>query len=208
MNLQMTEMDGTTCRSAGVRRRRGHVVEMGVTIEACDRTKRSRASYQQCGERGIDHSEDRAVPTKDGCVDRGHASATATDGCVGDAHQPELQKNAQREVRAMGLSLLAQDEPASDERVQGGAVPRCVAVHPPLRGKLARLRWPLLRRAPNGHQFPEPLWRLPVRHEGHCGSLDAAGTDVGGCSCIPIGAGILPVARNSPHMRASLGRSW
>src|SRR6266496_5576230 len=56
--------------------------------------------------------------------------------------------------------------------------PAGAALHPRLRGQLARRRLPVLRRAPDGRRLPADLRRLALPDEGDGRPLDAAGADV------------------------------
>src|SRR5439155_8976497 len=69
-----------------------------------------------------------------------------------------------------------------------------VAVHPCLRGLLARSVRAVLRRAADGSRLPAALRSFVPASQGNGKPLDAARADVGRRACAPCRPGLLPLA--------------
>src|SRR5438874_13401104 len=81
-----------------------------------------------------------------------------------------------------------------------------MALHPPLRGRLARSERSLLRRAADGRAVPAHVRALALPAQRDRRPLDATRTDVDGRAGTPQRPRVLPVAEYGTVLRAHLRR--
>src|SRR5436853_3055363 len=79
-----------------------------------------------------------------------------------------------------------------------------VALHPPLRGRLARSERALLRRSADGRAVPADVRTGAVPAEGNGRPLDTAGADLGSGTRAPQRPRLLSVAEHGSLLRAYL----
>src|SRR5438105_1785332 len=184
----------TTARSAWARAR----LRPGSAVPGVDRdcAKRER---QVPGSGQLPRTSDRPVP-------RDHVALAAGDEPparprlvgVPDRSKPPLQTLGSRSLAHAGCGYASPCAPS--------ALPRRVALHPPLRGVVARSEPALLRRPADGRLVPAALRAPALRAEGHGRSLDAARADLGGGEGPPERPRLQPLAEHGPSLRRALNR--
>src|SRR6185437_14753530 len=137
----------------------------GSESGACGQTRAS-------GHGGRAAAGHRRPPGRDLALAAGHAAG---------AHAVQRQRPQGREPCLPPLGAPAVEAPRNRRQDPGvpTSPPVAVALHPPVRRIVERLRLSLLRRAPDGHGVPAHLRDRAVPGEGHRRPLDAAGADVG-----------------------------
>src|SRR5207302_8920097 len=83
-----------------------------------------------------------------------------------------------------------------------------MAVHPPVRGLVARSESALLRRSPDGPLVPAHVRPRALRAQGDGRPLDAARADVDGRKSTPQRPRVLSVAEHGALLRPDLGQGF
>src|SRR5207237_10009148 len=119
----------------------------------------------------------------------------------------ELPQGSEPSLSTVGAEPLAGARASRQAPGAQPAVQERVALHPPLRGLVARRRRPVLRRPPDGRLVPAPLRTAALPPEGHGRPLDAARADLGGGEGPPERPRLQPVAIDGAALRRALSRT-